>query len=245
MGKLKANSFKGYTTKPGLINNPGLGTDCNNVLINRGDLCSYPAFDFHKSLIDNGLMDAFFHTQFGNEDLIIWKDGEGMFQLEDPNDPIVPLERVNTLLNVEGYFDKTTIRTAASNWLQVGDWLYYLGLFRPILGSVSGKPRMIRLHKRTLGASGLFKSFNYIGVLPPRRARLAITSLTGILNEPTGLDFAFTFITNDSLETTETTTLNNDNAESAAVTLTVPITSAITNNAFTFRVYLPKGSNNS
>jgi len=187
-------------------------------------------------------MDAFFHSQFGNEDLLIWKDGEGMFQLIDPVSPVEAIPQINTSLDVPGYFSKTIFRSVAGNWLQVGDWLLYLGLFYSINSAVGKKPRMIRLHKRIPAVSTsniLEKSYYYVGVAPPKRAELLATEGGGILTSAEGLDFAFTFITNDEEWTSEVTLLSNNDAESVA-TKVLNSTGPLSNNRLIFKVYFPE-----
>ncbi len=145
MAIVRAKNFKGYSSKPDeLINNPELGSKCQDMIINKGDLCNYPFTNNVISLVGVEISDTaiilgevdgtFFALYINPEDNFKILDLDGVLDTVVLKDSTPNFSSVVRNIGIElrkdkvdiGNFVSSSVATYAS-WIKSGKWYYLHG----------------------------------------------------------------------------------------------------------------------
>ena len=257
MGKIRTQGFRGYTSKPGVINVPGLGVDCENIIIHDGELCNRPHINKLAAFNRPGVTLHTFFRDSQNQAYHLW------YEKGTINQPFWialdnKLDHTNTNVWLRETFwpngiDVNYAQIPYGNFVQVGSWTFMLGRFHRSFTNNIDKPRMPRF-KRVFHPIRQNIDPEVIpllqGITPP--VAVAATNVASASDGmfPAGtVQLAVTFVTNvDNVDPDELnpdgTSYGNDlvlgvnDVESTAV-VSETITPSL-NDYATAKVYLPK-----
>lgn len=216
MADIKTSRFLGYTSKPGVVNTPGLGVKAENVIVNKGNLCNFPFTKRQIELVNTrgdkllAIYKFYNKTYFilldqnVNGDVSITAYKESIF---DDNEPEIFDFQTYPFLGISFYNQGVLAREwLGGNILQVGEWLLFLTKTAPAEISQDILPRMLRIKAfnvdEDLGAT--FPTFPspdpdhpmWMGAIGIGKPELIIKDSTDSGDLDGELDFAFTFTTN-------------------------------------------------
>lgn len=221
MPPITIKKFLGYNTKPDkLLNNPAIGSNCENIIINDGDLCNMPYAKRFMDLTFNSPHKhlAIFYT-LKEFDLLVLLASHAM----PPSNLIIgDIDGLGSILavpiNIEKFsgFDfkyGTTLHSEYAhvptdgNFVKVGDWIFLLGQYsifnidkKNSLNTIIPKMPKIRFFQITISGNPVNSAIlSIIGLSPP--VKISETATDTKVSEfsydwPTSTwDIAITFIT--------------------------------------------------
>jgi len=239
MPTISVDKFLGMSDKPdGIVDNPAVAADCENVIINQGDICNIPyeqkRFVFPSGVLpDNSRM--FLHYQatqsylcfFTGLALSIIKDAH----LDQPDDTfILPLETF-VVLSLPG--ENIPLR---GNYIQVGNWTFLLGLFG-LYKEDRFTPYNLKFTDRKAEVDEVPSyKISEVGIHPPE----SVNVLTKAGTMTGQFRFGVTFVKRDSRETFSSTVLLRDNIES---NMAEGPATTFTNQGAQIKLYFPRFTN--
>ena len=144
--KIKVSKFLGYSSKQdAAIDNPAIGKDCNNVIIHKGNLCNFPypiqLYDGSAWAVDGENLVGIYRNPQINKTLLFMvnSNGEIWYTTHTQNNLLVFTKIAINMINFNtepfspfrqntpsDEVTKTNVKTLGGNFVQVGDWLYWL-----------------------------------------------------------------------------------------------------------------------
>jgi len=220
MPRVKVRKFKGFDASESLIVSSNVASSCENVLIDRGDLCNllHPRLDktppppsVWGDIIGMYHLSSLYSINNKGKFLpgIFVYEGSGAYYRtllasELPLDITEVLQLdVSILDGYEFVWSKAYPNNLAipafptfGNFVRVGDWILHLGQFQSIEETEDGfpKPRMFRHQMyQDFNSGEFFNKFRFIGVHPPDRTVFESGNGAGDIIE-NDYDVAFSFV---------------------------------------------------
>ena len=276
MPPINLQPFLGYSTKPdGVLDDPRIASDCNNVIIHNGDICNFP---FNKKYYDgNRFLEAQTHILGMYSDnktkksYLVYFDGRGGLYITSisASGTLLNFVLLNAQFNLIAGVDlrapfstggapfennsrvDTLIKAMSSNFIQVGDWLYFLGVYSKLgvvdptelvdgvesIGKYLPRRTMMRIAVQKIGTNPEQIFVDQIGTHSSYRVEV-VNSGSGTLTA--NVDFAVTLVREFGVAANVQPTKLSVVARESSATVIGTLTNFVNGSAL-FTIYFPLG----